>query len=105
MAQDPGQDREEDQVDTSHDLDMVSIYHSETVDAEIEADVIRGLLDSNGIAAVVVGSAQLPVVGFEVQVARSQAEEAQQLIAEAEDGGPEAAAEAEAASEEGQENG
>jgi len=103
MAQDPERDDElpeGEAFDTSHELDMVAVYHSETVDAEIEADVIRGLLDSNGISAVVVGPPQFPVLGFEVQVARAQADEARAIMTEAEAAGPDAAAEAEAGTEE-----
>jgi hypothetical protein len=104
MAQDP--EREEDlpvegDVDTSHDFDMIPLYMSQTIDAEPEADVIRGILDSNGIPAMVVRGMGLPSLGFQVQVPRSRLDEAQRLIAEQRAAGPEAAAEAEAASEEG----
>ena len=105
MAQDP--EREEDlpvegDVDTSHDLDMVSIYLSQTIDAEPEADIIRGILDANGIPAIIVRGLGFPSLGSEVQVPRARLEEAQRIIAEQQAAGPEAAAEAEAASEEGQ---
>jgi hypothetical protein len=105
MAQDP--EREEDQpveglVDTSHDLDMVSLFSSQTIEAEAEADVIRGILDANGIPTIVVRAMGLPSLGFEVQVPQGRLEEARRLIAEQQAAGPEAAAEAEAATEEGQ---
>ena len=104
MAQDP--EREEDQpveglVDTSHELDMVSLYTSQTIDAEPEADVIRGILEANGIPALVVRAMGFPPLGFEVQVPQARLEEARRIIAEQQAAGPEAAAEAEAASEEG----
>jgi hypothetical protein len=106
MAQDPEPDEEqtapEDQVDPSHDLDMVPLYNSQTIDSEQEADLIQGVLEASGIPSIVVGSAQLPNLGVEVQVQRSRLEEAEEVIAAAEAAGPEAAAEAEAASEEGQ---
>jgi len=105
MAQDPerGEDLPvEGDVDTSHDLDMVPIYMSQTIDAEPEADVIRGLLDANGIPAMVVRGLGFPSLGFEVQVPRASLEEAQRIIDEQRAAGPEAAAEAEAATEEGQ---
>jgi len=98
MAQDPD-DREQEQPLSTHALDLVSLYDSLTVDAEIEADVIRGLLDTNGIPSLVRGAAQYPSLGFEVLVPRGKLQEARQLVAEALAAGPEAAAEAEAASE------
>ena len=105
MAQDP-EDNEEQQngdvMDTSHSLDMVPLYNSLTVDADMEADVIRGLLESNGVPSIVVHADQFPPLGYEVQVPRARLEEARRLIAEAQAAGPEAAAEAEQASEQGQ---
>ena len=104
MAQDPerGDDeRETSEVDPSHDLDMVPIYESSTVDAEMEADVIRGLLESNGIPSIVMRGDQFPNLGFEVKVPRALVVDAERIIAEAEAAGPAAADEAEAAGEEG----
>jgi hypothetical protein len=103
MAQDPEREEslpEAGEVDPSHDLDMVSIYDSTTVDAEMEADVIKGVLETSGIPAMVVRAAQYPPLGFEVRVPKVHVDEAERLIAEARALGPEAAAEAEAASEE-----
>ena len=102
MAQDPereGDEPDQDQLLTSHALDMVALWDSSAVDAEAEADVIRGVLDSNGIPALLVRAAQYPVLGFQVMVPRGKVNEAQRLIEEAQAAGPEAAAEAEAASE------
>jgi len=101
MAQDPEQDQELDEeggLNPSHELDMVSLYRSTTVDAEIEADMIRGILESNGIPSLIV-RAIIPPLGYEVQVQRGREAEAQRLIAEAQAAGPEAAAEAERESE------
>ena len=61
--------------------------------------MIRGLLESNGIPAVV-SSSPVSTLGYQLHVPRNRVEEATQLIADSEVGGPEAAAEAEAASEE-----
>jgi hypothetical protein len=102
MAQDP--DREEDQQGqdellTSHALDMVTLWNSGTVTAEIEADMIRGLLESNGIPAIVVGASQYPNLPFEVKVPRGRLKEAEELIEQAQASGPDAATEAEAESE------
>jgi hypothetical protein len=94
MAQDPERD-----VDPSSDLDVVIVFSSSNHNAEMEATNIRGLLESNGIEAIVVGPSVIPSLEFQVRVSRSQAEEARRLIAEARAAGPEAAAEAEASSE------
>ena len=104
MAQDPEDEEEQqngDVGDTSHDLDMVTLYSSSMVDAEMEADMIRGILDSNEVPSIMMRATGVPVFGFEVKVPRSRLAEARRLIAEAQAAGPEAAAEAEAASEEG----
>jgi hypothetical protein len=103
MAQDPGRQDEtenQDAILTSHALDMVTLFQSSTVDAEMEADMIRGILDSNGIPAILSDTPYAGLLGAEVKVPRGRLKEAQALIAEAQAAGPEAAAEAEAASEE-----
>jgi hypothetical protein len=104
MAQDP--EREQDQPGkdallTSHALDMVTLWTSDagTVTAEMEADNIRGVLESNDIPVMVVGASQYPNLGFEVKVPRGKLKEAEELIEQAEAAGPEAANEAEAESE------
>jgi len=103
MAQDPQEEANGSQaLDTSHDLDMVTIYDSNAVDSEAEADVIRGLLESNGIPATIVSGTPVLSLGDIVQVPRARVEEARKLIEEALATGPEGAAEAEASSEEGQ---
>jgi|ERR1051326_6868913 hypothetical protein len=100
MAQDPEElTPGSEPLDTSHDLDFVAIYESNAVDAEAEADVIRGLLDANGIPATIVTGSPLPPAGVIVQVPRGRLEEAQMLIDEAKATGPEGAAEAEASTE------
>lgn len=104
MAQDPdGQDGGQDgvEVNLSHDLDTVSLFRSQTTEAELDADNIRGVLEANGIASVLSRS-PYATLGVEVRVAREDLERSQSLIAEALAAGPEAAAEAEAESEEGQ---
>ena len=105
MAQDPDrEDREEEQQGedvllTSHALDMVTLWNSSSVNAEMEADMIRGVLESNGIPVMVVGASQYPNLGFEVKVSRGKFKEAEELIEQAEAAGPDAATEAEAESE------
>ncbi len=94
MAQDP-----EPEIDPSPELDAVTVFSSSNHDAEMEATAIEMMLKSNDIDAVVVGPSVIPSLEFQVQVPRAQAEEAQRLIEEARAAGPEAADEAEAASE------
>jgi hypothetical protein len=79
---------------------MVTLFRSLNHDAEMEANAIHGLLETNGIPSIVVGSSQLPVLEFRVEVPRSRFEEAKRALAEAQAAGPSAAAEAEQASEE-----
>jgi hypothetical protein len=103
MAQDPERNdegRDQDQLLTSHALDMVALWDSSAIDSEVEADMIRGVLDSNGIPTLLVGAPQYPNLGFQVMVPRGKVMEAQRLIEEAKAAGPEAAAAGELASEE-----
>jgi hypothetical protein len=88
--------------DSSHEMDMVTLFSSSNHDAEMEATAIHSVLESNGIPSFVVGTSALPVLEFEVQVPKENLEEAQRILAEAQAAGPAAAEEAEAASEEGQ---
>ncbi len=89
-------DRAQTQVDDSHELDVVTLM---TLPTEMNADVIRGILDANGIACVVVRT-PYPSFGTQLRVARADLAEAERVLHEAEAAGPEAAAEAEALSEE-----
>ena len=103
MAQDPernDEERDRDQLLTSHALDMVALWNSSAVDAEVEADMIRGVLDSNGIPTLRMGGSEFPNLGFQVLVPRGKVMEAQRLIEEAKAAGPAAAAAGELASEE-----
>jgi Putative prokaryotic signal transducing protein len=89
---------EAEEVDPSSDLDLETITSGTS---EMQAIGIKNLLESNGIAAVLVGDSVLPNFPFEVRVARDQVERARLLIADAEKIGPAAAEEAERASESG----
>jgi putative signal transducing protein len=95
IAENPPPDEAE-EVDPSSDLDLETIASAA---GEMEALSIKNLLDSNGIAAVLVGDSVLPNLQFEVRVAHDQAERARILIADAEKTGPSAAEEGERASE------
>ena len=103
MAQDPEEEQGpgEDFFDTTHELDMVTLYRSPTAGSEIEADIIRGILDSHGIPSLLSRAMGYPSLGFQVQVHRQNYEEARRLIEEAKAAGPAAALEAERAFEEG----
>jgi Putative prokaryotic signal transducing protein len=90
---------EVEEVDDSGDLDLETIFRSDDAAAEVEALAIKGLLEADGIAAALVGDSVLPNLGFEVKVARDQAENARKLIAEAEAEGPAAAEDEELESE------
>lgn len=95
-AEELAQDRGSEPGDDSEALDLETIARV----SEVEALGIQSLLESSGISTVVlVGDAVLPNIPFEVRVAREHAGQARQLIEQAEQGGPAAAAEAEAAGE------
>lgn len=91
---------ERERVDTSPGLDLETVFRSGAMpSSEIEALGVKTMLESNGIAAVLVGDSVLPYLAFEVRVARDQAALARTLIADAEKIGPVAVEEAEAESE------
>ena len=101
MAQEPeGDEAELEAVDPSHELDLVILFSSSNIDAEMEANNIHSMLEAGGIPSLVVGATTIPSLEFQVQVPRARLEEAERLLEEARAAGPEAAAEAEAASEE-----
>ena len=95
MAQVPG----DEEVLTTHALDMVTLPGG-SVSSEMEADMIRGILDSNGIPSILTQTGFAGILGVEVKVPRGKLKEAEMVVAEAKAAGPSAADEAEAASEE-----
>ena len=97
IAENPPDD-EVKEVDPSSDLDLETIASAAS---EMEATGIKNVLESNGIASVLVGDSVLPNLAFDVRVARDQVKKARQLIAEAETVGSAAAEEAELESESG----
>ena len=75
---------EPEEVDPSHNLDLVPIYESGTpITGKIELMGIKALLESNGIAAVTNSDSVQPELPFSLSVARDQVAEAKRLIAEA----------------------
>ncbi len=87
------------EIDPSEDLDLVTVFNSETHTSQMEAQFVRGILEAGGITAVIVGNTSLPQFPFEVRVPKAQVEEALRLIAESEAAGPLGADEAEQATE------
>ena len=94
------QDTEGFEVNPSHDLDMVTLFSSMNHDAEMEANAIHGVLEASGIPSILVGTPQIPAFEFQVQVPKARLEEAERVLAEAREAGPEGAVEAEQAGEE-----
>jgi hypothetical protein len=82
IAENPLPDEVE-EVDPSSELDLETIASAAS---EMEATGMKNFLESNGIAAVLVGDSVLPYLPFEVRVARNQAARARQLVADAEEG-------------------
>lgn len=64
---------------------FVTVFSSNAVDAELEADTIHSLLASAGLQSVIVREnvRELPTGGVEVRVLPQEADDARQLIAEA----------------------
>src|ERR1051326_6085635 len=101
MAQDPDRyesQRNSDVLRNTHALDMVDLA-SGSVSTPSEANMIRGVLDANGIPSLLVAGAEFPYFGFQVKVPRGKLNEAEDLVSEALAAGAEAADEAEAESE------
>jgi hypothetical protein len=89
----------EDDIDESHDLDLVTVFQSAGNFAEMEAMSVKSVLESNGIEAVIVGDSRWPNLPEEVRVAQEHVTEAKRLIAAALASGPSGAEEAEKAEE------
>jgi hypothetical protein len=89
-------------VNPSHDLDLVTVFRlPEGGITETEMETVQHLLESNGIATVVVGDSPLPNLAGEIQVARDHAARAKEIIAEALSIGSAGAEEAESQTENG----
>lgn len=87
-APQPEEDETEvDKAAQSHDLDFVTLFSSQSLNAEMEAISIQSILDAAGIPSQVIGSAQIPTLGFELRVPRTRLEEALTLVSEARQSG------------------
>ena len=82
-------------VDDSEELDLVTIYEGAGITGEIEAMSIRSLLDSAGIASVLMGTASIPNLPFLVKVPRNMVDQANAAIEAAKAAGPAGADQAE----------
>jgi hypothetical protein len=67
---------EVEEVDDSSALDLETVF----IAPEMEAMSVKNMMESNGIAAVLVGDSVLPNFPFEVKVAREQAVRARKLL-------------------------
>ena len=67
-------------MDTSHDLDLVTLFSSSNVDAEMEATAIHTILQAYGVPSVLVGASTIPVLEFQVQVPRAELDEARTFL-------------------------
>jgi len=81
-------------LDTSHDLDLVTVFSSDAHNAEMQASGVLSLLEAAGIPALLVSPGPIPSLPYEVRVPRARLEQAQRVIQEAEAAGPAAAEEA-----------
>jgi hypothetical protein len=80
--------------DPSALLDPVTVWQGTGTTAEMEAETVESVLRAAGIQSIRVGSTTMPILPFEIQVAREHADAARQIIEEALASGPEAADEA-----------
>ena len=85
--------------DAFEDLDLVTVFRSNSATAQMEAQFIHGVLDAGDVPNVFMGDTRQPELPFLVRVPKSRLEEAERLIADAQAAGPQAAEEAERASE------
>ena len=95
------EDETQEVANPSSDLDLVTVFESDGLTAEMESMEIHAVLESNGIPAMIVSASMLPSLPYLVRVPKDHAEQALILIAEAQAAGPAAAEEAERAGEQG----
>src|SRR5262249_54443670 len=59
--------------DESHALDMVTVFRAAGSSAEMEAMSVKAMLESNGIAAMILSDSRLPNLPDQVRVPRREA--------------------------------
>jgi len=91
--------RTEPPPDTSHALDMETLFEAVGTTAEVEALGIKTVLDAAGIPNELVGGSQMPNLPFALKVPQAMVEKARAVLAEAQQAGPAAAEEAEQSTE------
>ncbi|MCU1335965.1 MAG: hypothetical protein JWO19_1546 [Bryobacterales bacterium] len=89
--------------DSSHALDLVTVFEETGTTAEMEALGIQAVLEAEGIPVVLGGETSFPSLPWSVHVPKAEAARALQVIEDAKKAGPRAAAEAESAQERSQE--
>ena len=85
--------------DSSHALDLVTVFEEAGTTAEMEALEIQALLKAAGIRVVLGSEASFPNLPWSVRVPKADAARALQVIDDAKKAGPRAAEEAEAEQE------
>lgn len=85
--------------DSSHALDLVTIFEQSGTTAEMEALGIQAVLEAAGIPVVFGGETSFPNLPWSIRVSKADAARAFEVIEDAKKAGPKAAAEAEAAQE------
>ena len=85
--------------DSSHALDLVTVFEESGTTAEMEALEIQAVLEAAGIRVVLTNEGPFPNLPWTVRVPKADAAEALAVIEEAKKAGPKAAEEAEAEQE------
>jgi len=82
--------------DSSHALDLVTVFETTGTTAEMEALEVETLLKAAGIRAVLMNEGPFPNLPWTIRVPKADVSAALNVIEEARKAGPEAAEEAEA---------
>ncbi|MBI4874719.1 MAG: hypothetical protein HY822_08800 [Acidobacteria bacterium] len=89
------EDETQDTANPPSELELVTVFASDAITAEMEAMEIQAILEANGIPVVNVAASVIPSLPVELRVAKEHAEQALAWIAEAQAAGPAAAEQAE----------
>ena len=84
---------------SSHALDLVTVFDESGTTAEMEALEIQAVLEAAGIRVVLGGETSFPSLPWSVGVSKADAPRALQVLKEAKKGGTKAAVDAEAEQE------
>jgi len=89
-------------MSSSDAVDLVPVLEADGTPLEVtemEAASLQGLLEANGIEAVIAGAEMMPNLPYRIQVPSDQSKQAAEIIAEARAAGSDGAEEAERAGE------